>query len=88
VRAHTAERSLIGTRADQPTSGRHPPEHHPFDQAGRIAADRDADPHAQPYADVEYQRQVIAVLVGRALLQASADRRTHAGHDEPGGNQR
>jgi carbon-monoxide dehydrogenase medium subunit len=86
VRAYAAERSLIGAEADQPVSDRRLSEHHPFGRAGRIAAERDADPRAQPHADVEYQRQVIAILVGRALCQASADRRAHAGHDGSGGN--
>ncbi|MCW2887906.1 MAG: molybdopterin dehydrogenase, FAD-binding protein [Streptosporangiaceae bacterium] len=98
IRAYAAERSLIGTEAGRPLpslsephpSEPHPSErgsseNHPFDWAGRIAAERDADPRAQPYADVDYQRQVIAVLVSRALRQASADRRAHAGHDGAGG---
>jgi carbon-monoxide dehydrogenase medium subunit len=88
VRAHAAEQSLIGAEADQPVSDHGPPEDHPFDRAGRIAAERDAHPHDQPYADVEYQRQVIAVLVGRALRQASAGRPAHLGRDEPGGDHR
>jgi carbon-monoxide dehydrogenase medium subunit len=88
VRAHAAEQSLIGTEADQPGSDRFLPEYHPFDRAGRIAARRDADPRAQSYADADYQRQVIAVLVGRALRQAAADQRAHDGHDEPGGDHR
>ncbi|MGJ6966477.1 FAD binding domain-containing protein [Streptosporangium sp. G11] len=64
VRAHAAERSLVGSS---------PRDDRLFDRAGRLAAERDADPLARPYADVEYQRQVIAVLVGRALRQAYAD---------------
>ncbi|WP_329093200.1 FAD binding domain-containing protein [Streptosporangium sp. NBC_01469] len=64
VRAHAAERSLVGSS---------PLDDDLFGRAGRIAAERDAAPIARPYADVEYQRQVIAVLVGRALRQAYAD---------------
>jgi carbon-monoxide dehydrogenase medium subunit len=92
VRAAAAERSLRGTEAFRPDSERRSAGPHPFDRAGRIAAEHDADPHAQPYADVAYQRQVIAVLVGWALRQASADRRASAdrqagaGHEEPGGD--
>ncbi|MCW2879456.1 MAG: molybdopterin dehydrogenase, FAD-binding protein [Sphaerisporangium sp.] len=79
VRAYAAERSLVGAEAARPLSG--PPEHHPFARAGGIAAECDADPRARPYADVAYQRQVIAVLVGRALNQACEDLRRLSGGD-------
>ena len=89
IRAYAAERSLIGAEADRPLpSGERPDGAHPFGRAGRIAAERDADPRAQPYASVDYQRQVIAVLVGRALRQAAADRRAHGGRDGAGGDPR
>ncbi|MFI6450657.1 FAD binding domain-containing protein [Streptosporangium amethystogenes] len=81
VRAHAAELSLIGAEIGVSFSGPAPLDGHPFDHAARIAAEGDADPCAQPYADVEYQRQVVAVLVGRALYQAASDRQAHAGHD-------
>jgi aerobic carbon-monoxide dehydrogenase medium subunit len=84
VRAQAAEQSLIGAAVGQPLPSQRLPEHHPFQRAGRIAAERDADPRAEPYADVEYRRQVIAVLVARALRQASEDGRAHAGHHRSG----
>jgi carbon-monoxide dehydrogenase medium subunit len=87
VRAHAAERSLIGGVAGGPLPTR-PGGDHPFDRAGRIAAEQDADPRPRPYADVEYQRQVIAVLVGRALRQASLDRPPYAGPDGSRGERR
>ncbi|MEU2228489.1 FAD binding domain-containing protein [Streptomyces sp. NPDC018347] len=74
LRAHAAERSLIGSRAGSLPSGPRLPGDHPFARAGRIAAQEDAAPVDQPYADVEYKRQAIAVLVGRTLLEAAADR--------------
>lgn len=91
VRAHAAELSLIGAQigsflydpalfglalVGSASSG-----DHPFGRAARIAAEGDADPGARPYADVEYQRQVVAVLVSRALHRAAWDRQTHAGLD-------
>ncbi|MDH2424447.1 FAD binding domain-containing protein [Sphaerisporangium sp. TRM90804] len=86
LRAHAAERSLAGAEAGPPVAGRRPPPEHPFARAGRIAAERDARPVPEPYADPEYRRHVIAVLVGRALCQASADLAAHTGHDRPGGD--
>lgn len=47
----------------------------PFDdaaiaEAAVAAAEQDADPRPQPYADIAYQRHVAAVLTRRALTQA------------------
>ncbi|AUA07977.1 molybdopterin dehydrogenase [Streptomyces sp. SID8382] len=71
VRAHAAEQALTGAEAGSPRSGNRLPDGHPFVRAGRIAAEQDAAPLAEPYADPEYRRQAIAVLVGRTLRQAS-----------------
>ncbi|MFE0378632.1 FAD binding domain-containing protein [Streptomyces inhibens] len=76
VRAHAAEQALIGAEARFPRAGYRLPEDHPFARAGRIAADEDAAPVAEPYADVEYKRQAIAVLVGRTLCEAAADQQS------------
>ncbi|WP_067135680.1 FAD binding domain-containing protein [Microtetraspora malaysiensis] len=71
IRAHAAEQVLIGREITVPAVGNRLPGGHPFARAGRIAADQDAAPLAEPYADPEYRRQVIAVLVGRTLRQAA-----------------
>jgi carbon-monoxide dehydrogenase medium subunit len=63
VRAVAAERSLLGN----------PPEPAAFDLAADIAANQDADPRPESYADVEYRRHVVGVLVGRALRLAHQD---------------
>ncbi|WP_327009901.1 FAD binding domain-containing protein [Dactylosporangium sp. NBC_01737] len=83
VRASAAERSLIGAGAGEPLSGRITDDHL-FGRAGRIAAEQDASPVAEPYADAGYKRQVVAVLVGRALRQAATDQRARAGHRTEG----
>ncbi|GAA0388302.1 hypothetical protein Acor_53700 [Acrocarpospora corrugata] len=70
---------------DADLAGNRLPADHPFARAGRAAADEDAAPVDEPYADPEYRRQVIAVLVGRTLRQAVADWRSHA---EPEGGLR
>ncbi|MEV4747177.1 FAD binding domain-containing protein [Streptosporangium sp. NPDC049248] len=98
VRAQVAELSLIGAEIGASFCGPalfgsahfYPDslDGHPFGHAARIAAEGDADPCARPYADVEYQRQVVAVLVGRALCQAASDRQAHAGHDGSAGEWR
>lgn len=75
VRARAAERSLIGADIGPRPAGLRLPGDHPFARAGRAAAQEDAAPLAEPYADVEYKRQAIAVLVGRTLLEAAADQR-------------
>ncbi|OIK25575.1 FAD binding domain-containing protein [Streptomyces malaysiense] len=75
VRARAAERSLAGADIGPLPEGARLPDDHLFAHAGRIAAQEDAAPVAEPYADVEYKRQVIAVLVGRTLLEAAADQR-------------
>ncbi|MFJ2865998.1 FAD binding domain-containing protein [Kitasatospora sp. NPDC087314] len=77
LRARAAERSLIGAELPPPGSG-HPRGDHPFARAGQIAAHEDAAPVAEPYADVAYKRQVLAVLVARTLADADADRRSRA----------
>jgi carbon-monoxide dehydrogenase medium subunit len=78
VRARTAERSLLGLDAGAAVTGYRLPDGHPFAQVGRIAAEHDAEPFAEPYADLEYRRHSIAVLVGRALRQAADDQRSRA----------
>jgi carbon-monoxide dehydrogenase medium subunit len=71
VRARAAEQALTGAEVGSPGAGYRLPEGHPFVRAGRIAAERDAAPLAEPYADLEYRRHAIAVLVGRTLRQAA-----------------
>jgi carbon-monoxide dehydrogenase medium subunit len=78
VRARNAEHSLVGLKAGGAMTGSRLPDGHPFAQAGRIAAEHDAEPFAEPYADLEYRRNSIAVLVGRALRQAAGDRQARA----------
>jgi carbon-monoxide dehydrogenase medium subunit len=60
MRARAAEAALLGRPLDGPAVA----------DAGRAAADRDADPRRQPYADLHYQRHVVGVLTRRALAQA------------------
>lgn len=88
IRARAAEYALIGAEAGAPKARHRLPEDHPFARAGRIAAEQDAAPLAEPYADVEYRRQAIAVLVGRALCQAATDQRSRAGLMGSGGGHR
>ncbi|MEV7930802.1 MULTISPECIES: FAD binding domain-containing protein [unclassified Kitasatospora] len=76
LRAHAAEQSLIGTEVGAPVDGYRLPDGHPFTHAGRIAATQDAAPLPEPFADVEYKRHAIAVLVGRTLCQAANDQRS------------
>ncbi|MER6008347.1 FAD binding domain-containing protein [Nonomuraea angiospora] len=83
VRARAAERALIGTDL-APPAGRRVPGDHPFARAGRLAAEQDAAPVAEPYADVEYRRQAIAVLVGRTLREAARDQRARVAASEGG----
>ncbi|MDW6065730.1 FAD binding domain-containing protein [Streptomyces sp. FXJ1.4098] len=71
VRAHAAEQALTGADVGSPGTGHRLPDGHPFLRAGRIAAEQDAAPLAEPYADLEYRRHAIAVLVGRTLRQAA-----------------
>jgi aerobic carbon-monoxide dehydrogenase medium subunit len=78
VRALAAEHVLTGADAGTPVFAHRLPADHPFAHAGRIAADQDAAPFAEPYADLEYRRNTIAVLVTRAVAQAAADQRAHA----------
>ncbi|WP_062434118.1 FAD binding domain-containing protein [Herbidospora daliensis] len=61
LRAHNAERTLIGSEPSQPV----------FTAAGEAAAERDAAPVPEPYADVDYRRHVVAVLVARTLREAA-----------------
>jgi carbon-monoxide dehydrogenase medium subunit len=74
VRARAAERSLLGAE----------PAGDLFERAGRVAAEQDAAPVAEPYADAGYKRQVVAVLVGRALRRAAADQRSRAAETTEG----
>ncbi|MEU0805167.1 FAD binding domain-containing protein [Streptomyces sp. NPDC005970] len=78
VRARAAEQLLTGAEAGPLPVGHRIPEGHPFARAGRTAAAEDASPVAEPYADLEYRRQAIAVLVARTLSQAAADQRSRA----------
>jgi carbon-monoxide dehydrogenase medium subunit len=71
LRARNAERALTGAQVGSPGSGYRLPDSHPFVRAGRIAAAEDADPITGPYADIEYLRHAIAVVVGRTLRQAA-----------------
>jgi len=71
LRARNAERALTGAPVGSLGSGYRLPDSHPFVRAGRIAAEDDADPIAGPYADLEYLRHAIAVVVGRTLRQAA-----------------
>ncbi|MGC5013226.1 FAD binding domain-containing protein [Streptosporangium sp. DT93] len=83
VRARAAERALIGAEITPP-AGRRVPGEHPFARAGRAAAEQDAAPLPEPYADVEYRRQAVAVLVGRTLCEAARDRLSRTGTFEGG----
>ncbi|MEW9528684.1 xanthine dehydrogenase family protein subunit M [Microbispora sp. NPDC049125] len=87
LRARAAEEALIGAEAGPFTAGCRLPGDHPFTRAGRIAAERDAAPLAEPYADVEYRRQAIAVVVRRTLCQA-ADGWSPGGPGGPQGDHR
>ena len=69
VRAHAAERVLLGQ----------PPDDDAFADAAQAAAEQDARPRSQPYADIGYQRHAVAVLVRRALRQAHQDTATDEG---------
>jgi aerobic carbon-monoxide dehydrogenase medium subunit len=71
LRARNAEQALTGAPVGSLGSGYRLPEGHPFVRAGRVAAAEDADPIAGPYADIEYLRHAIAVVVGRTLRQAA-----------------
>ncbi|WP_338672477.1 FAD binding domain-containing protein [Streptomyces sp. SCSIO 30461] len=75
VRARTAERLLVGADIGPLTAGARLHDDHLFAHAGRTAAQEDAAPVDEPYADVEYKRQAVAVLVARTLLEAAADQR-------------
>ncbi|MCX4572092.1 FAD binding domain-containing protein [Streptomyces sp. NBC_01571] len=79
LRAHAAEQALAGVEIGPPTDGYLLPEDHPFARAGRIAAERDAAPLAEPYADLEYRRHAIAVVAARTLCQAADDHRSRIG---------
>ncbi|MFJ2394613.1 FAD binding domain-containing protein [Streptomyces sp. NPDC087843] len=79
LRAHAAEQALTGVEIGPPKDGYLLPEDHPFARAGRIAAERDAAPLAEPYADLEYRRHAIAVVAARTLCQAAADHRSRIG---------
>lgn len=60
VRARAAEAALRGRPLDAAAIA----------EAAGAAAERDADPRPQPYADIAYQRHAVAVLTRRALTQA------------------
>lgn len=60
VRARAAETTLMG-RPLEDTS---------IAAAARAAAEQDADPRPQPYADIAYQRHVVGVLTRRVLTEA------------------
>lgn len=71
LRAGNAERALTGVLVGSLGDGTRLPESHPFARAGRVAAAEDAEPFAGPFADIEYLRQAIAVVVARTLRQAA-----------------
>ncbi|MFC9078364.1 FAD binding domain-containing protein [Streptomyces sp. NPDC057062] len=85
LRAHAAEQALIGVEIGPPVEGYRVPEDHPFASAGRIAAEQDAAPVAEPYADLEYRRHAIAVVAARTLCQAANDHRSRTGESKGGG---
>lgn len=60
IRARAAEAALIGRPLGAGAIA----------EAAQAAAEQDADPRPQPYADIPYQRHVVAVLTRRALAQA------------------
>lgn len=85
LRAHAAEQALTGVEIGPPADGYQLPESHPFARAGRIAAEQDADPIAEPYADLEYRRHAIAVVTARTLCQAANDHRSRSGKSQGDG---
>lgn len=76
LRAHAAEQALHGAEIGPPMDGYRVPTEHPFARAGKIAAEQDAAPVAEPYADLEYRRHAISVVVARTLCQAANDQRS------------
>ncbi|MFQ6394954.1 FAD binding domain-containing protein [Nocardia sp. KC 131] len=78
LRAHAAEAALIGVEVGPLSDGYRLPADHPFARAGRAAAEQDAAPIAEPYADIEYRKHTIATVVARTLCQAAADQRSRA----------
>jgi len=66
VRARAAEAALQGAPATAAT----------FAEAGRVAAGEDADPRPEPHGSPAHRRQVLSVLVRRALTAALADTTT------------
>ncbi|MFD7581105.1 FAD binding domain-containing protein [Kitasatospora sp. NPDC059817] len=84
LRARAAEQALIGAEAWAPVGGHRLPDGHPFVRAGGIAAQQDAAPVPEPYADTEYKRHAVAVLVARTLHQAARDLRSRRA--EPDGD--
>ncbi|KUN03369.1 molybdopterin dehydrogenase [Streptomyces yokosukanensis] len=75
LRARAAEDALRGSELGALPAGPRVRDEHPFARAGRIAAEHDAAPLPEPFADVDHKRRIIAVLVARTLLQAANDRR-------------
>ncbi|MGW1162840.1 FAD binding domain-containing protein [Streptomyces sp. NPDC002513] len=75
VRAHAAEDALRGTELGDLPAGPRVHDDHPFSRAGRIAAEQDAAPLPEQFADVDYKRHIISVLVARTLLEAAKDQR-------------
>jgi carbon-monoxide dehydrogenase medium subunit len=60
VRASAGEAVLMGRPLDDTSIA----------ETARAAAEQDAQPRPQPYADIAYQRHAVAVLTRRALTQA------------------
>ncbi|MEW1778580.1 FAD binding domain-containing protein [Streptomyces sp. NPDC086777] len=85
LRAHNAEQALTGVEIGALSDGYRLPASHPFARAGRIAAEQDAAPLAEPYADLEYRRHAIAVVTARTLCQAATDHRSRIARTR-GGN--
>jgi carbon-monoxide dehydrogenase medium subunit len=78
LRAPAAEAALTGVEIGPLLDGYQLPTDHPFARAGRVAAEQDAAPIAEPYADIEYRKHAIATVVARTLCQAAADQRRPA----------
>ncbi|MFF3517149.1 FAD binding domain-containing protein [Streptomyces sp. NPDC002573] len=75
VRARAAEDVLRGSELGQLPAGQRVHDDHPFARAGRVAAEQDAAPSPEPFADADYKRHIVSVLVARTLLEAANDRR-------------
>ncbi|NAZ82687.1 molybdopterin dehydrogenase [Kineococcus sp. R8] len=78
--AGAADRPVRATRAEAVLTGA-PVTAESFAAAARVAAHEDADPRAEPHGPVDHRRQVLSVLVRRALV-AALDDTARAGGEE------